>query len=776
MSSERFFTVVEWHRERNDNYALLALLLLVFSLFMGNLITRTYPIDPFWVEIAQTHMPLKTFYRRALFDGYFPLWNPHISLGYPTPAHSHSFIFYPFAWFFYLFDFMPAMTVFMISQLILMVFSMYVLMRSWGFSVTASFLSAGSLSCGGYALTSMGYHPVFSTYIWTPLTILFITKLLVRAQLKSILGLVFVTATQSLAGDMEMVFYQWLYISLWLLLTVLLNRNDFKNKIISIFSIYLSAGAGCLLATIQLLPLLELFSQSDRSASVFAIPMKNALVGSAIEYALTFLRLVFRLPAVAHFFNLGVIVLVFGVIGFLKSDKKTRLLLGILLLFSFIACAQNYSLLFRLFSYLPIVKGFRFPWRFLFLVQFTAILISAIGIDYFLRSSTITSLRNIALIALFYGVISTALSLITEKSPMGGFLVSVVALLSLLAFQRRKTLTSRALIAFIFFIFVGDFLVPSMIAMPRNKGDVMEPYPEVKKFYDDNQNGEYAYSRSISFCNDLDPRFITGMEVAWGGYSPVIPFSLFTKRYSRFFSLIVPEAFGFDASSQVLIADRPFYYYFFQKYRLPKESLPFLNLAGVRYVLVKRGALGNDQPLFEGDSPVFKLWRDDKIEIYESASAYERTFLVENAKFFSHYNDVFRFMRENSSLDLRHTLLLEAPSELERQVTDTNEDKLGETKIVSYKPDMVEIKVSSQSDGWLFLSDSYYPGWRAQIDFEETKIYPAYGALRAIRIPPGEHDVKFIYSPLGFRVGLWFAIASWLFFFVMMGRRMESRS
>lgn len=762
MSGSLFFSANEWRKGRNDLYAFIVLFLFVFSLFVGNIFTRTYPINPFWVEIAQTHMPLKTFYRRAFFDGYFPLWNPHISLGYPTPAHSHSFMFYLFGWIFYLLDFMPAMTIFMVSQLLLLAFSMYALMRSWGASVIASLLSSGSLVCGGYALTGMGYHPVFSTYIWTPLVILSVTKLLSQWRWKPVLGVAFATAMQCLAGDMEMVFYQWLYLSLLLFLFLIAVENDFKNKMTSIIAVCFSVAIGCLLAMIQFFPLLELFSQSDRSASIFAIPMKNTISAGLVEYGLTFLRLVFRLPAVAHFFNLGIIVLFFAVIGFAKSDKKSKLVAGVLLLFSFIACAQNYSLLFRLFAHLPVVRGFRFPWRFLFLVQLTAIFISAVGIEHFLRSATRSSLRNIAVIFLGYGVLSTFFSLLTEKSPFGGFLVSGLSLLALVVFRVSKTVSGRAVVALLFLIFIGDFLVPSILTMPRTAGDVMAPYPQVKEFYEENQRGEHAYSRSISFCNDLDPRFITGMEVAWGGYSPVIPFSLFTKRYSRFFSLIIRDAFGFDESSQLLIADRPFYYYFFQKYRLPSESLHFLNLAGVRYVLVKKGALGSDQPLFESASAVFKLWKDGGIEFYENADAYERVFLVENTKCFSHYNDVFRFMRENPSFDFRNTLLLEAPSEFENQAHE-DEIPIGSADIIFYKPDEVEIKVNARKPTWLFLSDSYYPGWRTTVDSQETKIYPAYGALRAVKVSAGEHNVKFSYVPTGFRLGLWFSITSWAF-------------
>jgi len=59
----------------------------------------------------------------------------------------------------------------------------------------------------------------------------------------------------------------------------------------------------------------------------------------------------------------------------------------------------------------------------------------------------------------------------------------------------------------------------------------------------------------------------------------------------------------------------------------------------------------------------------------------------------------------------------------------------------------------------LFLSDAYYPGWQAFANGEETKIYRANYAFGAVYLPKGKHQVRFVYTPTGFKLGLAVTIA-----------------
>jgi O-antigen/teichoic acid export membrane protein len=62
------------------------------------------------------------------------------------------------------------------------------------------------------------------------------------------------------------------------------------------------------------------------------------------------------------------------------------------------------------------------------------------------------------------------------------------------------------------------------------------------------------------------------------------------------------------------------------------------------------------------------------------------------------------------------------------------------------------------------LSDAYFPGWKAYIrpfaggenDEQETTIYRANGALRAVYLPQaGQWTVRFVYTPMSFKLGLY---------------------
>jgi hypothetical protein len=63
------------------------------------------------------------------------------------------------------------------------------------------------------------------------------------------------------------------------------------------------------------------------------------------------------------------------------------------------------------------------------------------------------------------------------------------------------------------------------------------------------------------------------------------------------------------------------------------------------------------------------------------------------------------------------------------------------------------LRVKTEEDGFLVLSDTYYPGWKVYVDGEKKKIYRANYTFRAVPLRPGTHQVKFVYDPLSFKLG-----------------------
>ncbi len=64
-------------------------------------------------------------------------------------------------------------------------------------------------------------------------------------------------------------------------------------------------------------------------------------------------------------------------------------------------------------------------------------------------------------------------------------------------------------------------------------------------------------------------------------------------------------------------------------------------------------------------------------------------------------------------------------------------------------PTPLEVAFETDAPGrrWLFASEKWYPGWRAEIDGEGVPLHRANVAFRAVSVPAGRHRVVFRYRP-----------------------------
>jgi hypothetical protein len=58
-----------------------------------------------------------------------------------------------------------------------------------------------------------------------------------------------------------------------------------------------------------------------------------------------------------------------------------------------------------------------------------------------------------------------------------------------------------------------------------------------------------------------------------------------------------------------------------------------------------------------------------------------------------------------------------------------------------------------RTGGYLVMDDGWFPDWRSTVDGRETPVWRADYLLRAIRIPPGRHQVAMIYAPFSYLLG-----------------------
>jgi hypothetical protein len=85
---------------------------------------------------------------------------------------------------------------------------------------------------------------------------------------------------------------------------------------------------------------------------------------------------------------------------------------------------------------------------------------------------------------------------------------------------------------------------------------------------------------------------------------------------------------------------------------------------------------------------------------------------------------------------------------------DVGEPHSGLPEFISERNNRLQLFVEAKEVSFLVLSDTYFPGWRAYLDGKPVKIFRANYNFRAVSIPPGKHEVKFVYHPMSVKLGV----------------------
>jgi hypothetical protein len=68
-------------------------------------------------------------------------------------------------------------------------------------------------------------------------------------------------------------------------------------------------------------------------------------------------------------------------------------------------------------------------------------------------------------------------------------------------------------------------------------------------------------------------------------------------------------------------------------------------------------------------------------------------------------------------------------------------------------PDEIRLQSSNPEPGFVYVLESFDPGWSASVDGRPAHVLPANGFAIAIPVPPGSHDIRLIYQTPGRKTG-----------------------
>jgi hypothetical protein len=165
--------------------------------------------------------------------------------------------------------------------------------------------------------------------------------------------------------------------------------------------------------------------------------------------------------------------------------------------------------------------------------------------------------------------------------------------------------------------------------------------------------------------------------------------------------------------------------------------------------------------------PTYKLVHSGDVKVYQNRAVLPRAFVVHQATVLAEDQQTLDLLRD-PGFDPSQTVILDRGEEL---AAATGQSRV---KMLSYDPECVRIEVALDRPGYLVLTDTYTPNWKATLDGESAPILRADLYFRAVPLPSGEHEVTFRYRPssvqLGFSLGLT-AWALWLLAIIVTGIR-----
>jgi hypothetical protein len=99
-------------------------------------------------------------------------------------------------------------------------------------------------------------------------------------------------------------------------------------------------------------------------------------------------------------------------------------------------------------------------------------------------------------------------------------------------------------------------------------------------------------------------------------------------------------------------------------------------------------------------------------------------------------------------------------------------------KVERFSNNHVRLSLVAPHQGFVYMSESFFPGWTAAVNGKQVAIEPANYAFRAVQVPQGSVSIELAYVPPGFLSGMAVSVAAFaiVVFLTTYGRRFDART
>lgn len=141
-----------------------------------------------------------------------------------------------------------------------------------------------------------------------------------------------------------------------------------------------------------------------------------------------------------------------------------------------------------------------------------------------------------------------------------------------------------------------------------------------------------------------------------------------------------------------------------------------------------------------------------RIRLYENRRSLGRAYFMRNVRQAKTKEEALRIVSSEQFDGLRE-VVIEDDTKTPGSPSQVPANGLP-VPVTSESPNQVEMQLDCPHDGYLVLTDIFYPGWKARVDGVEAEIKRANFLFRAVKLAAGRHKVVFSYEPLAMQVSL----------------------
>lgn len=711
--------------------------------------------NPYMQDSIMQLFPWRHLTYETLIHGVIPFWNPYQFMGMPFMASMKPMVFYPLNIFFGLGE-ITAWHLLLLFQLVGAGFFMYLLVRELTKNTAAAILSGISFAYSSLMVGLLEFGSDGNAIIWLPL-FLYSAKKYIDTKKGIYLPMLGVSIACSIfAGHLQYLGYELIVTSVFILLYGLHG----KAKIGVYVRLLLAGVFGFGIGGIQIVPSFEMFQYSYRgiadSYEVFAggllkpFQLVRLLAPDFFGHPATHDLTMGYIEQCGYF---GIVPLFFAVYGAITNRKNWfirffSILFIVGILFSLDGVAQILYML-----KIPLITS-GYGARIFYTTLFSGSLLAGFGLSSFVMSHeelkkrkwvigyAIITLGILGVSFLLTKVMHTAVPTFTNlKFPIAIMMLFVG---SFIAYTLAKKIQPKIITAFFVLAICGityfDLFRLGYRFLTFSNNKFLYPDTKVTAFIKD-------------YTKDTLGRVYGLAEPELPTYLGVQSVETYNSFYSMRTAILLTTLDG-KAGDTLPV----------NKFLLNKnENLKhILDFAGTELVVIDKGKNPASEYFLNSrfEKDLTKVYEDEQFDVYKNNTALPRFGLYYDVKQTVSDTEALQ-MLQNNEVDSSKTLIIDEA--LPRDIVVGT----GSAQLTASTVNSLRFTVDTDVPALFYVSDSYYPGWTATVNGEDTHIYRANYNFRGILVSSGVSDIVFQYKPTNWVIYVGILILS-IFFLVLL--------